>query len=80
MQKIVDRLRKLSPSVPSSFFNTREHTDERMTVSTFVSIENGQHTVNGDAQPERGTNVSSAPYFYKSKLQVETHWGILNMD
>ena len=63
-----------------SFFNTRDHKDERKTVSTFVSIESGQHTVDGDAQPERGTHVSSTLYFYKSKLQVETHWGILNMD
>ena len=80
MQKIVDRLRKLSPYVPSSFFNTREHTDERKTVSTFVSIESGQHTVDGDAQPERGTHVSSTLYFFKAKPWVETHRDILNME
>jgi hypothetical protein len=71
---------KLSPSVPSSFFNTCDHIDEHKTVSTFVSIESGQDTVDGDAQPKREKNDCSALYFSRAKPWVETHWGIVNMN
>jgi hypothetical protein len=71
---------KVSPSVPSSFFNKRDHIDERKTVSTFDLIKKGQDTEDGDAQPEKRTNVYSALYFSKAKPWVETHWGIMNME
>jgi hypothetical protein len=57
-----------------SFFNTRDHKDERKTVSTFVSIESGQDMVDGETQPERRTKVYSALYFFKAKPWVETQF------